>query len=315
MLGDVSNWKEYRKEAILRWRKKTGRCAMFRSVILDKQQYRRNAIIRWKLKRKKHSSLSTFPFFGLNQLSDVLMDNKQYRKKAIKRWKKKMSKNKVVSSAATSLDNEKTEKKTLVSGQPIAFPGQSSNLLCDVLMDKKEYRSQAIERWKKKPSTQKRLLASVEKLISPVTAPSAEHLLDMEENVLGSNRESSNIQIILPGNRTRKCGYPDNMMLEDLVKCNKYTLREAKRCALQQVNYFLQSIGRQLHEFDVVPHDISYNELEDETRDIRAEKRDGKETSGDDDLISLPSQMLVDTNDNGDSLNVLMSDQFNQHVT
>ncbi|KAI3522312.1 hypothetical protein L1887_11848 [Cichorium endivia] len=89
--GDVSNWKEYRKEAI-------------------------------------------------NQLCDVLMDKKQNRKKAIERWKKKMSKNKVVSSAS-SLDNDKTVKKSLVSGQPIAFPGETSNLLCDALMDKKQYRT------------------------------------------------------------------------------------------------------------------------------------------------------------------------------
>lgn len=65
MIGDVSNWKEYRKEAIVRWRKKKGRCPMLRPVILDKQLYRKNAILRWNLKRKKHSILSTFPFFWL----------------------------------------------------------------------------------------------------------------------------------------------------------------------------------------------------------------------------------------------------------
>ncbi|XP_052625735.1 uncharacterized protein LOC128132801 [Lactuca sativa] len=64
----------------------------------------------------------------------------------------------------------------------------------------------------------------------------------------------------------------EDMMLEDLVNSNKYTHREARKHALQQVDFFLQSIGRQLHEFDVLPHDFLYNDLQDETRDIRAEK-------------------------------------------
>ncbi|CAH1429894.1 unnamed protein product [Lactuca virosa] len=64
----------------------------------------------------------------------------------------------------------------------------------------------------------------------------------------------------------------EDMMLEDLVKSNKYTHREARKRALQQVDFFLQSIGKQLHDFDVLPIDFSYNDLQDETRDIRAEK-------------------------------------------
>nr|KAJ0210749.1 hypothetical protein LSAT_V11C400209270 [Lactuca sativa] len=64
----------------------------------------------------------------------------------------------------------------------------------------------------------------------------------------------------------------EDSMLEDLIQCDQYTRKEATRCAFQQVNAFLQSIGRQLNEFDVLPPDFSYDDLEDERREIRAEK-------------------------------------------
>ncbi|KAL4559204.1 hypothetical protein LXL04_031338 [Taraxacum kok-saghyz] len=64
----------------------------------------------------------------------------------------------------------------------------------------------------------------------------------------------------------------ENAMLEDLLRCNRHTHRQAKIHALQQINAFLQSMGRQLCEFDVLPQDFSFNDLEDETREIRTEK-------------------------------------------
>ncbi|KAJ9557179.1 hypothetical protein OSB04_011793 [Centaurea solstitialis] len=51
--GEISNRNEYRKEAIVRWRKKRGKCPMVPCVFLDKKQYRKEAMVRWKKKRNK----------------------------------------------------------------------------------------------------------------------------------------------------------------------------------------------------------------------------------------------------------------------
>nr|XP_043615630.1 uncharacterized protein LOC122587509 [Erigeron canadensis] len=59
-------------------------------------------------------------------------------------------------------------------------------------------------------------------------------------------------------------------MVEDLF--NQMTRREATTQALLQVNGFLQSMGKSIHEFDLVPQDYSYADLQDQTREIRAEQ-------------------------------------------
>nr|XP_043618644.1 ATP-dependent DNA helicase pif1-like [Erigeron canadensis] len=50
------------------------------------------------------------------------------------------------------------------------------------------------------------------------------------------------------------------------------THREATKQALLQVNGFLQSMGRNIHEFDLAPQAYSYADLQDLTREIRAEQ-------------------------------------------
>ncbi|PWA56839.1 hypothetical protein CTI12_AA412320 [Artemisia annua] len=64
----------------------------------------------------------------------------------------------------------------------------------------------------------------------------------------------------------------ENHMLEDLLRSNQMTHREAKKNALQQINGFLQSMGRNINEFNLVAQDFSYADLEDQTKEIRAEK-------------------------------------------
>ncbi|CAI9303740.1 unnamed protein product [Lactuca saligna] len=61
-------------------------------------------------------------------------------------------------------------------------------------------------------------------------------------------------------------------MLEDFLHCNVVSLAEAKRCAFQQIDTLLQPNGRKLHEFDILPNDLSFADLEDDTREIATEK-------------------------------------------
>lgn len=58
----------------------------------------------------------------------------------------------------------------------------------------------------------------------------------------------------------------ENAMLEDLLRFNQMTRREATKNALQQINGFLQSMGKNIQDF------FSNTDLEDHTREIRAEK-------------------------------------------
>ncbi|GJT32310.1 ATP-dependent DNA helicase PIF1-like protein [Tanacetum coccineum] len=64
----------------------------------------------------------------------------------------------------------------------------------------------------------------------------------------------------------------ENAMLEDLLRYNQMTRREATKIALQQINGFLQSMGKNIQDFGIVPQEFSSNELEDQAREIRAEK-------------------------------------------
>ncbi|GJU57873.1 ATP-dependent DNA helicase PIF1-like protein [Tanacetum coccineum] len=50
------------------------------------------------------------------------------------------------------------------------------------------------------------------------------------------------------------------------------TRREATKITLQQINGFLQSMGKNIQDFGIVPQEFSSNDLEDQAREIRAEK-------------------------------------------
>ncbi|GJY39411.1 ATP-dependent DNA helicase PIF3-like protein [Tanacetum coccineum] len=50
------------------------------------------------------------------------------------------------------------------------------------------------------------------------------------------------------------------------------TRREATKEALQQVNGFLQSMGKTIHEYELVPQHFSYIGLQDQTKELRAKK-------------------------------------------
>ncbi|XP_071724365.1 uncharacterized protein [Rutidosis leptorrhynchoides] len=64
----------------------------------------------------------------------------------------------------------------------------------------------------------------------------------------------------------------ENHMVEDFLTCHQMTRREATRTALQQINDFLRSMGKNIHDFSLIPTDVSYADLEDQTREVRAEK-------------------------------------------
>ncbi|KAL4561943.1 hypothetical protein LXL04_034128 [Taraxacum kok-saghyz] len=64
----------------------------------------------------------------------------------------------------------------------------------------------------------------------------------------------------------------EDAMLEDIVRHHKETRKQSKHRAFEQIDYFLQSMGRRLNEFDVLPRDFSDLNFEDETKEIKAEK-------------------------------------------
>ncbi|CAI9266057.1 unnamed protein product [Lactuca saligna] len=64
----------------------------------------------------------------------------------------------------------------------------------------------------------------------------------------------------------------ESAMLEDFLHCNNYSKKEAKRNAFKQINTYLQSTGRQIHEFDILPDDLSYTDLDDQTEEIIAQQ-------------------------------------------
>nr|KAJ0205166.1 hypothetical protein LSAT_V11C500246540 [Lactuca sativa] len=48
--------------------------------------------------------------------------------------------------------------------------------------------------------------------------------------------------------------------------------KKAKQSVFKQINTFIQSMGRQIHKFNILPIDLSYADLDDETNEIRVEK-------------------------------------------
>ncbi|KAI3721520.1 hypothetical protein L2E82_32534 [Cichorium intybus] len=64
----------------------------------------------------------------------------------------------------------------------------------------------------------------------------------------------------------------EDAMLEDILRHHKETRKESKLRAFEQIDCFLQSMGRRLNEFDVLPRDFSGSVFEDETKEIKAEK-------------------------------------------
>ncbi|CAI9298597.1 unnamed protein product [Lactuca saligna] len=76
----------------------------------------------------------------------------------------------------------------------------------------------------------------------------------------------------------------ESAMLEDFLHCNNYSKKEAKRNTFKQINTYLQSTGRQIHEFDILPDDLSYTDLDDQTEEIIAQQ---SIIVSDDDLKSI----------------------------
>lgn len=45
---------------------------------------------------------------------------------------------------------------------------------------------------------------------------------------------------------------------DHMTQCNNYSLPEAKRCTFKQINTFLQSNGKQLLDYNILPNEIYY---------------------------------------------------------
>ena len=61
-------------------------------------------------------------------------------------------------------------------------------------------------------------------------------------------------------------------MLEDLVRCSILTFKEIEHKALQQMDGFLQTMEKSIRSYNLVPPNLSYNNVEDQARELRAEK-------------------------------------------
>ncbi|KAL3532809.1 hypothetical protein ACH5RR_006330 [Cinchona calisaya] len=61
-------------------------------------------------------------------------------------------------------------------------------------------------------------------------------------------------------------------MSEDIIRSNTLTSRQVRMQVLEQINGFLQSMGKDINAFDLVPRDLVFANLENQTREIRAER-------------------------------------------
>ncbi|CAI9281902.1 unnamed protein product [Lactuca saligna] len=64
----------------------------------------------------------------------------------------------------------------------------------------------------------------------------------------------------------------EDAMMEDILRHHKETHKESNARAFKQIDCFLQSMGRRLHQFDVLPQNSFDWLIEDDTREIKTEK-------------------------------------------
>ncbi|CAI9294364.1 unnamed protein product [Lactuca saligna] len=65
----------------------------------------------------------------------------------------------------------------------------------------------------------------------------------------------------------------EDAMMEDILRHHKETHKESNARAFKQIDCFLQSMGRRLHQFDVLPQNSFDRLMEDDTREIKTEKK------------------------------------------
>lgn len=64
----------------------------------------------------------------------------------------------------------------------------------------------------------------------------------------------------------------EDAIMEDILRHHKETHKESNARAFKQIDCFLQSMGRRLHRFDVLPQNSFDRLMEDDTREIKTEK-------------------------------------------
>ncbi|XP_071913922.1 uncharacterized protein [Coffea arabica] len=64
----------------------------------------------------------------------------------------------------------------------------------------------------------------------------------------------------------------ESSMSEDFAKCSAMTSTQVKRNVLQQIDGFLQSMGKSIHLYNLIPIGFSYENIDNETRELRAER-------------------------------------------
>nr|XP_027071682.1 uncharacterized protein LOC113696471 [Coffea arabica] len=64
----------------------------------------------------------------------------------------------------------------------------------------------------------------------------------------------------------------ESSMSEDFAKCSAMTPAQVKRNVLQQIDGFLQSMEKSMHSYNLIPTRSSYENIENETRELRVER-------------------------------------------
>ncbi|XP_027177834.1 uncharacterized protein LOC113776981 [Coffea eugenioides] len=64
----------------------------------------------------------------------------------------------------------------------------------------------------------------------------------------------------------------ESSMSEDFAKCSAMTSAQVKRNVLQQIDEFLQSMGKSIHSYNLILAGFSYENIENETQELRAER-------------------------------------------
>nr|XP_027126011.1 uncharacterized protein LOC113742372 [Coffea arabica] len=64
----------------------------------------------------------------------------------------------------------------------------------------------------------------------------------------------------------------ESVMSEDFMRNTELSPREIKRKVLEQINGFLQSMGKNIASFGLLPNNFSFSDVDNQTRDVLAEK-------------------------------------------
>ena len=64
----------------------------------------------------------------------------------------------------------------------------------------------------------------------------------------------------------------EDLISEDFLRCKTSRTSQVRTKVLDQINGFLQSMGKNISSFNLCPHDFSMDDMESQTRELNAER-------------------------------------------